>query len=315
MQYKEGKLFFISTIFIIMGIISNAYAENLDKRDIFDRIINNQNNKKRFSIKATVNKTLRVEGESGGMAILGESSIDVDLEHNILHAKNNLKITFLDKSDKAESFPSSIEYYLIGNDLVFFHGSRSKWVKYNCKFCYFDKYAPTYWKAIELIRAGGFFDYKVKHKFNPSLEDMIEHGLAGADKVDPSFPAIYDILFNGFSYTVLDMKEIIFRNMRCYQFNIQVSEEALNRYKGPEDTNLYKVSMFTVNVVALKDSDLLLALRYKLEAKDREQWFTGDADFNISGNGEFIYDYPQVPLELPIDVKNAEDYEKKLVSR
>lgn len=313
MRYKSEikKLFFIFLIFLIMGFAVKAYAESLDKKEIFEKILHNQSDTKRFSIKASRDISFTEEVKEGKMSFLCDSFIDADFEQKTLHIRNNLKNTFL-ASGKEESFPMTREYYLSDDKLVIFRTSENKWVKYNCKYSYFTKYAPTFWRAIELIREGGFFDYKIKENFNPSLNDTMDYGLAGADKLDPIFPSTFSILFTGFSYTVLDITETNFKDMPCYQLNIKVSENDLKRHFSENDPEyVYKLPELIIKVFASKETYLLLALQYKLEAKFWGELFgLEEVNSNYFENGEYIYEYPESSLELPLEVKNAEDCEK-----
>jgi hypothetical protein len=296
-----------------MGFAVKIYAEGLDKKEIFEKILHNQSNTKRFSIKASRDISFTEEGKEGKMSFLCDSFIDADFEQKTLHVRNNLKNTFL-TSGKEESFPISREYYLSNDKLVGFNiaGHEYKWAKYNCKYSHFTEYIPTFWKAIELIRVGGFFDYKVKENFNPSLNDTMDHGLAGADKLDPIFPSTFSILFTGLSYNVLNITETNFKGVSCYQLNIKVSEDDLKRYFSENNqAYVYKLPELIINVFASKENHLLLALQYKLEAKFRGELFgQEEVDSNHFESGEYIYEYPESSLELPLEVKNAEDCEK-----
>lgn len=307
------KIFIIFFIFLIVGLVVEVYAESLDKEDVFGKILDNQNNTKRFSIKASRDISFTEEEKQEKMSFLCDSFIDADFEQKTLHVRNNLKNTFL-ISGKEESFPMSREYYLSDDMLTGFNiaGHEYKWVKYNCKYSYFAKYIPTFWKAIEMIRAGGFFNYKVKENFNPSLDDTMDYGLAGADKVDPIFPSTFSILFTGFTYTVLNITETNFKGTACYQLNIKVSEDDLKRYFSEYgQSNVTNLPELIVNIFASKETYLLLGLQYKLEARVRGSLMgEGERDYNQFESGEYIYEYPESSLELPLGVKNAEDCEK-----
>lgn len=309
MRHKNEirKLFLI---FLIMGFAVKTYAEGLDKKEIFESILYNQSNMKRVSIKTSHNTSITVEGEEGEIFFLCDSFIDVDLERKTLHVRSNLK-DFL-TSGKEESFPIPFrEYYLSDDKLVVFNmaGHEYKWTKNNCEWAHFTEYIPTFWKAIELIRLGGFFDYKIKENFNPSLNDTMDYGLAGADKLDPTFPSTFSILFTGFSYTVLNITKTNFNGMPCYQLKIKVSEDDLKRYFSESvQAQVYKLPELIINVFASKETHLLLALQYKLETKSRGYVFgQEEVDFSQFESGEYIYEYPKSSLELPPEVKNAED--------
>lgn len=310
MRHKNEirKLFLI---FLIMQFTVKAYAEGLDKKEIFESILYNQSNMKRFSIKASYNTSTTIEREEGELSFLCDSFIDVDLERKTLHVRSNFK-NFL-TSGKEKSFPDAIpfrEYYLSNDKLVVFNmaGHEYKWTKDNCTYSHFSEYVPTFWKMIELIRVGGFFNYKIKENLNPSLNDTMDYALAGADKLDPIFPSTFSILFTGFSYTVLNITETNFNGIPCYQLNVKVSEDDLKRYFSENNqAYVYKLPELIINVFASRKTYHFLALQYKLEAKFRGDFFGRESNAHNFDSGEFIYEYTMSPLELPPEVKNAED--------
>jgi len=294
-------IFTLLAIFTML-LFDKVYPGKLDAKNIFEQIIQNQTSKKRFLIKGILDHSFTIEGEEGGMRFLCESSIDADFNNKTFHIKSNLRQFFLDSKEAPIS--SSREYYISDKMLVIFDERYNRWVKVN----EFITFLPTFLKSMELIRVGGFFDYRVKDAFNPPLDEMLDFGFGGVDKIDPTFPMIFSILFTGFSYTTLDITEFHFNEIPCYQLDIKISEDDIKRYVfGQEDLHVYELPTFVMTLIAAKDKNSILALRYRLEIKGRGPFFSNEVDYNMVNSGEFIYTYPKSSLELPKDVKNAED--------
>lgn len=302
---------------IILCILSQTvFSKNLEREKIFERFMQSQKTKKRF--RAKVELKHGVPEEIGPLVSSStEHLLDVDLEQKILYSLRERKSSSFFGQSMEEMLKAPLlkedfgkrELYLL--DQMLYYKWQRKWTKYPN----FSYYASTFWRMMELIQVGGFYDRKTVEGLKPSLDDTIYYPMTFSDHIDEDFGPAFRIFFLGLNYTdISDIGETNLGGAPCYLLKVEIPEDNVRKF-------LEQFAVFTdesfgsviippkliVEVFISKNDYSLLAVQYdKYKTKGWMQFPEGNEKLDFSVSEKISFEYPTIPLELPVEVKNAD---------
>lgn len=301
-------------IFIPFIFQGQVCAQEIDKKDLYGKIVQSQAAQTRF--KVAISQTVEIETAIKPYPPFTQNSylLDVDYNNQRLHVKGETRNDFIEKMmeiasrEKKESYAYVRDFYCDKGDFYVRDALSNtklfeKMAGDDSFFVYQgDLFRSHLWKLMEIVRTAGLGNKSVKDALGMTLGEFLGDFMKYQNDMGAYFGAAAgNLLVKLDENCIVKVSEIVEKNEPCYELQVWIPEDSVKEFlKEGHDLSADTVPEFTQRFVIGKKDFLLKHIEYDYSLKAKTHDWEGKlAEGNARIRAKIDYEYPASEL-LPL---------------